>query len=518
MPDQDFFREVTIRICGTLDIMTGIRRSLAYLQQFLPVDGMGLCVYEKDSQAVRTVGVVARNYDGEMDLRIPLVGKVRDKIRSQFFRVTANRSGLDPVHMQIVNRPRSNALLSLITPYFGFEHYSFLLMQLVVEGQSLGVLVLRAEGEDRFTSEHAQLISFVHEPFAIALANAKKHEEIVQLKDMLTDDNLFLHKELLKISGDEIIGEESGLGDVMSLVRQVSPLDSPVLLRGETGVGKDIIANAIHYFSPRSQAPFIKVNCGAIPETLIDSELFGHERGAFTGAVTQKRGYFERAHKGTLFLDEVAELPPHAQVRLLRVLQFKEFERVGGAGSVSVDIRVVAATHQNLEEMVREGRFREDLWFRLNVFPVTIPPLRERKQDIPALVHYLMLKKSKQLRLQGPPSLAPGSLDCLVGYHWPGNVRELENVLERALILGGGKPLTFDRFTFSPEAESVDPPGETGPLEFNRLAANHIREVLKITGGKVHGPGGAAEMLKMNPSTLRNKMRKLGIPFGRKAH
>jgi transcriptional regulator with GAF, ATPase, and Fis domain len=375
---------------------------------------------------------------------------------------------------------------------------------------------LRAEGEDRFTQDHAQLISLVHEPFAIALANARKHEEIVHLKDMLTDDNRFLHEELLRISGDEIIGEESGLADVMNMVRQVSPLDSPVLLRGETGVGKDVIANAIHYSSPRARSPFIKVNCGAIPETLIDSELFGHERGAFTGAVAQKRGYFERAHKGTLFLDEVGELPPHAQVRLLRVLQYKEFERVGGAGTVSVDLRVIAATHQNLEEMVEQGRFRQDLWFRLNVFPITIPPLRERKQDIPALAHYLMLKKSKQLRLHGQPMIAPGSLNRLSTYDWPGNVRELENVLERALILANGRPLTFEGLALPGGYEPVRAPSHAAPMEFNELAASHIREVLKSADGKIHGPGGAAEMLNMNPSTLRNKMRRLNIPFGRK--
>lgn len=517
MRENDFFREVTVRICGTLDIMTGIRRSLAYLQRFLPVDGIGLCAYEKQFRAVRAIAVVARNYNGEVDLTIPLVGKQRDRLVSQFFGVSANRQGLDPVQMNIINRPKTDPLLNIIMPYFGSDSFSFLIMQLIVEGQNLGALVLRAEGEDRFTAEHAQLVSLVHEPFAIALANARRHEEIVHLKDMLSDDNQFLHKELLRISGDEIIGEESGLKQVMEMVRQVSPLDTPVLLRGETGVGKDVIANAVHYSSSRANGPFIKVNCGAIPETLIDSELFGHERGAFTGAVAQKRGYFERAHEGTLFLDEIGELPVHAQVRLLRVLQYKEFERVGGVGPVSADIRVIAATHQNLEEMVKEGRFRQDLWFRLNVFPIVIPPLRERKQDMPALVHHLMSKKSKQLRLHGEPSLAPGSLDRLVAYYWPGNVRELENVLERALIIANGRPLTFDRFAFVPDGEDRRPMDGVASMELDRLTASHIAEVLRVTGGKVHGPGGAAEILKINPSTLRHRMRRLGIPFGRKA-
>ena len=218
------------------------------------------------------------------------------------------------------------------------------------------------------------------------------------------------------------------------MVRLVASLNSPVLLLGETGVGKEVIANAIHYSSPRKDGPFIKVNCGAIPDTLIDSELFGHEEGAFTGATTKKRGRFERAHKGTILLDEIGELPPPAQIRLLRVIQNKEVERVGGTKPIPVDIRVIAATHRNLKEMVSKNEFREDLWFRLNVFPITIPPLRERKEDIHALVQHFAERKSKELKFHTVPTLATGAIDRLKSYHWPGNVRELENVVERALI------------------------------------------------------------------------------------
>jgi transcriptional regulator with GAF, ATPase, and Fis domain len=516
---DDVFRQVTIRICGTLDIKNGMRRCLQYLREVLPIDGMGFCIYDKELHAVRTIGVVGPDYyDGETDRVFPLAADARERLKaeeSEFLRVTANRCGLDPVQMRIVNQ-KDHPLLKLVTNHFGEEDFSFLFMQLVLEGQVLGALVVRGEGEGRFTEEDAQALSVVHEPFAIALSNALKHEELQKLKDMLSEDNEYLHKELLRASGDEIIGEESGLKSAMDMVRQVAPLDSPVLLRGETGVGKDVIANAIHYSSPRNRGPFIKVNCGAIPETLIDSELFGHERGAFTGALAQKRGYFERAHKGTLFLDEVGELPPHAQVRLLRVLQYKEFERVGGAGPITVDIRVVAATHRNLEEMVREGRFREDLWFRLNVFPILVPPLRDRKEDIPVLVHHLMIKKSKQLRLHVQPSLAPGALDRLLAYHWPGNVRELENVVERALILSKGRPLDFDRLALVTEQEGeVIPASSPTALRYDDLAAAHIRRVLEMTGGKVQGPGGAAEVLGVKSSTLRNRMKKLGIPYGR---
>ena len=229
------------------------------------------------------------------------------------------------------------------------------------------------------------------------MSNTLKHREVVQLTNLLADDNRYLYRELRHISGDDIVGANFGLKEVMEKVRHVAALDSPVLLLGETGVGKDVIANAIHYSSSRKEGPFVKVNCGAIPESLIDSELFGHEKGAFTGATSQKRGRFERADNGTIFLDEIGELPPQAQVRLLRVLQDKEIERLGGTKTIQLDIRIIAATNRNLEEMVKAGQFREDLWFRLNVFPVWIPPLLQRKADIPSLFNHFILQQSKEL-------------------------------------------------------------------------------------------------------------------------
>jgi transcriptional regulator with GAF, ATPase, and Fis domain len=274
--------------------------------------------------------------------------------------------------------------------------------------------------------------------------HALKHQKVSQLQAMLEDDNRFLHDQLREISGSNIIGADFGLREVMEKVRRVAPMDSPVLLLGETGVGKEVIAHAIHAASPRMDGPFIKVNCGAIPEHLIDSELFGHERGAFTGAVAQKRGRFERAHGGTIFLDEIGELPPQAQVRLLHVLQNKLIERVGGTTSLEVDIRVISATHRHLREMVTTGQFREDLWFRLNVFPLQIPPLRERIEDIPALLNYFIEKKKRELKLDISVKLNPGSLENLMAYDWPGNVRELINVVERAMIQHHNGMVSFE--------------------------------------------------------------------------
>ncbi len=332
------------------------------------------------------------------------------------------------------------------------------------------------------------------------------------------EDNRFLHRELHRLSGDKIIGAEFGLKDVMEKANMASSVESPVLLQGKTGVGKDIIANYIHYSSSRYKESFITVNCGAIPDELIDSELFGHEKGAFTGALSQKRGRFERANKGTIFLDEIGELPLSAQVRLLRVLQNKEIERVGGVKTILLDIRIIAATNRNLETMVKNKQFREDLWFRLNVFPLLIPPLRLRIEDIPALAQHFIKRKTKELKLRDTPHLVSGAIDTLMAYDWPGNVRELENVIERAMILHRGKPLRFDDLGLSPvepiNSTTVAPEDET--LELDALVKIHIQRVLKLTGGKIHGPGGAGEVLGMNPDTLRYRMKKLGIPFRKK--
>jgi len=329
------------------------------------------------------------------------------------------------------------------------------------------------------------------------------------------EENRFLKRELHRLSGDKIIGAEFGLKDVIEKADMASSVESPILLLGETGVGKDIIANYIHYTSSRHNEPFITVNCGAIPDEFIDSELFGHEKGAFTGAISQRQGRFERADKGTIFLDEIGELPLPAQVRLLRVLQNREIERVGGLKIIPLDIRIIAATNRNLEEMIRNKTFREDLWFRLNVFPLLIPPLRLRIEDIPALTQHFIERKKKELKLSNTPSLATGSIDTLMAYDWPGNVRELENIIERAIILHRGSPLRFDDLgPFPVKPVSITSGSIKGDnLELDALVKDHITRVLKLTRGKIHGPGGAGEVLGVNPDTLRYRMRKLGIPF-----
>ncbi|HVP78409.1 MAG TPA: sigma 54-interacting transcriptional regulator [Thermodesulfobacteriota bacterium] len=514
-----FFREATLRICSSLDIEMALKRCFEYIGAFIPVIGTTLHTLDPDLNLMQLVASVGVNQVEGSKQVLPLPEKGRNK-RTADLQAALLRN---EVVIQVINQPDQEVGLPEILERLRLKSdISVMMMYLKLESSLIGMLGVAAGSLNKYTNEHARLLQLLHEPFAIAMSKALEHLEIIRLKDMLADDNRYLFDELRSALGDEIIGSDFGLKTVMEMVKQVASIDSPVLLLGETGTGKEVIANAIHYSSPRKDGPFIKVNCGAIPETLLDSELFGHEKGAFTGAISQKRGRFERANKGTIFLDEIGELPAQAQVRLLRVLQTKEIERVGGTTSIPVDIRIISATNRNLEEMIASGRFREDLWFRLNVFPIMIPPLRERRVDIPALVHHFIDRKTKELKLAERPVLNRGAIDRLVAYDWPGNVRELENLIERALIqYRGGGGLSFDAL-LAPQVpgghEGIREAGRNRTLlSFDEMAVQHIRRALQLAGGKINGPGGAAQLLGLHPNTLRTRMNKLGIPFGRKS-
>jgi formate hydrogenlyase transcriptional activator len=311
---------------------------------------------------------------------------------------------------------------------------------------------------------------------------------------------------------DNVIGQSPALRSVLRKVHQVSPVETTVLLMGETGTGKELIARAIHEASPRRSRPLIKINCGAIPSGLIESELFGHEKGSFTGAYQQRIGRFELADKGTLFMDEVGELPLETQVKLLRVLQEQEFERVGSTKPMRADVRLISATNRDVEKEVAEGRFRADLFYRLNVFPIRIPPLRERPDDIPLLVDHFLAQFQRKLA-KSLKSVDEKSMDQLRRYSWPGNIRELQNVLERACVLSSGPVVSLAE----PLRASAQTPAAGGPalatpmttLEESERA--HIRRALRLAEGKIHGPKGAADLLGINPSTLRSRMEKLGL-------
>jgi transcriptional regulator with GAF, ATPase, and Fis domain len=514
-----FFREATLRICSSLNIVEALKSCFDYVKLFIPMNRMYLHLYDADLNLTRLVASACDDMMEEPERILYLPEKGRNERAAELKADLLNNEDV----LRVRNQPDPEAGIPEILERFGLNAKTSLMNMLLklVKGNQIGSLLVFADGLNQYTAEHARLLKLLHRPFAIAISNALELREVIRLKDMLADDNRYLFEELRSASGDEIIGSDFGLKAVMKMVRQVAPLDSPVLLQGETGTGKEVIANAIHYSSPRKDGPFIKVNCGAIPETLLDSELFGHEKGAFTGAVSQKRGRFERANKGTIFLDEIGELPAQAQVRLLRVLQAKEIERVGGTTSIPVDVRIISATNRNLEEMIASGRFREDLWFRLNVFPIMIPPLRQRREDIPALVHYLIDRKRKELKLTERPVLAAGAVDRLMAYDWPGNVRELENLIERALIQSRGNMLSFETLSAPQVPVGREVARDAGRnrtvLSLDEINAQHIRQALETAGGKINGPGGAAQILGLHPNTLRSRMNKLGIPYGRKS-
>ncbi|MBI4765358.1 MAG: sigma 54-interacting transcriptional regulator [Deltaproteobacteria bacterium] len=506
--EKEFFRQATLEICSSLDIEKALFNSFTYICKYIPADQMNLNFFNENMSE----GIIYAIATHEGSKIINLVHPYSQKEKKVFF---------DPDRtpdLLLLNSAEGLPIAQKALELLKRPDSSFLGLRLRIDGQLKGSINLLARGKNRFTQEHLHLFSLLKDPWTIVLINNRQYRELLDLKELIADDNRYLRKELQLQIGEKIIGSDKGLKNVVSMLRHVAPQNSPVLLLGETGVGKEVFALAIHHLSSRSEGPFIKVNCGAIPETLIDSELFGHEKGAFTGAVSQKRGRFERAQKGTIFLDEIGELPLPAQVRLLRVLEDKTIERVGGSEPLALDIRIIAATHRNLKNMIESGSFREDLYYRLNVFPIEIPPLRHRKSDLSDLAEYFIRKKSIDLGRYPLPALAPGAVKRLMAYDWPGNVRELENTIERALILNKDPFLDFDPVHHPGLKDPV--PDQHQPhlrtLKFDEMAFYHISQILKSTDGRIQGKGGAAEILGINPGTLRHKMRMLGIPFGRK--
>ena len=404
------------------------------------------------------------------------------------------------------------------------------LIPLVNRGRVLGILATSRNTETPFTPEDVDFLSRASGQIAIAIENALAYQEISELKDKLAQEKLYLEDEIRTDSGFErIIGKSAALKRVHQLVETVASSDSTVLLLGETGTGKELIARAIHERSRRNGRTFVKLNCAAIPTGLLESELFGHEKGAFTGAITQKIGRLELADKGTLFLDEVGDIPTEIQPKLLRALQEREFERLGSTHTRKVNVRLIAATNRDLEKMVAEREFRSDLFYRLNVFPIRIPPLRERKDDIPLLVSFFVQKFAKEMQKE-IESVHPGVMKGLTAWEWPGNIRELENFIERAVILTRGKalevPLTelrkaetetasdapvVNKKRTDRKASSLQPDIDAGAEEYEKKQRDEITQALAACKGRIGGADGAAVRLNINRTTLMYRMRKLGI-------
>jgi formate hydrogenlyase transcriptional activator len=379
-------------------------------------------------------------------------------------------------------------------------------IKLIVREKVIGIAFFSRSAPVAFTEDDMAILEDVSRALAVAVANALANEEIRKLRDQLERENIVLREQLRRVQRfDEIVGDSPPLRRALDAVEQVAATDATVLITGETGTGKELIARAIHRLSPRARGPLVKFNCAAIPHTLLASELFGHERGAFTGAVARRKGRFEQANGGTLFLDEIGELPPEMQVMLLRVLQEREFERLGGGETVRVDVRIVAASNRDLAEDVRAGRFRGDLYYRLNVFPIHMPPLRERVEDIPLLTSHFVAKHGERFG-RAINRIDRRAMNLLASYHWPGNVRELENVIERAVILSRNGALRVERDVLPSGAAA----GNVSEL-LQTQERGAIESALRASRGRVSGLNGAAKALGLAPSTLEFRIKRLGI-------
>ena len=501
-------------------IITNLTKDALYhaiceaLRRVLPVDRASLSLYQPDRDTLRIIALErdwGLDYFGvgtEMNRKDSHHGWVFDHQRP-LLRRDVETEWQYPVEQRLLNT--------------GLR--SFCLAPLILEGKSIGTLGIGSDKANQYSEADAEFLCEVAGQVALAAANMKAYEEIAGLKARLEKENVYLQEEIrTEHNFEEIVGNSPALMAVLLKVEQVAPTDSTVLIYGETGTGKELVARAIHDRSARKDRALVRVNCSAISAGLVESELFGHLKGAFTGAIERRVGRFELADHGTIFLDEIGELPLETQVKLLRVLQEQEFEPVGSSRPLRVDVRVIAATNRNLREAVEAGRFRSDLFYRLNVFPLELPPLRERRSDIPQLVTHCVSRFSKRFgkKIEG---VSQESMARLMSYPWPGNVRELQNVMERAVVLSAGPTLRLDQDlvplaasegsleTSEIPAEDARPaaPAPSGLPTLEEVERSHILAALQQTGGVVDGPKGAAKILSLHPNTLRHRMNKLGI-------
>jgi formate hydrogenlyase transcriptional activator len=428
------------------------------------------------------------------EMIVPLDGSITGKAFRMRRPLVLDRTAMDEFDSPTSRLMRAEGVRSVVV------------MPLITHDRALGTLSLASLRDAAFQQGDVDLLVQVAVQVAIAVENAIAFQEIAVLKNKLAQEKLYLEDEIRsEMNFDEIIGESSLLRAILKQVETVAPTDSTVLITGETGTGKELIARAIHQLSPRRERTFVKVNCAAIPTGLLESELFGHERGAFTGAIAQRIGRFELANGGTIFLDEVGDIPLELQPKLLRVLQEQEFERLGSTQTIRVDVRLVAATNRDLAEMVAARTFRSDLYYRLRVFPLHMPALRERQEDIPALVRYFVEKHSRRTN-RSVETIPAETLDLLVRYSWPGNIRELENLIERAVIVSPGPVL---RVPLSELKSPNEPLADN--LTLRAAEREHILKALEATNWVLAGPRGAAARLGMKRTTLQSKMRKLGV-------
>lgn len=506
--EKHFYHESTLRLCSSLQLEKSLQSYFEFIRGELPIDGLFINIFRKQFNDIQFIAHVNANQSCTLDRQISIPEELAKCLD-------------DPQRprVRIVNDIEHDPITALVAPKVISGIRSLIILRMSIENTHLGIVGFYAKTTGVFRPRHADLIAPHMHALALITALNLRGRNLLKENEALSKQNVSLRRTLDVQNG--VVGANSGLKHVMQQVQSIAKINTTVLMLGETGCGKEVIANAIHELSERSDKPFIKVNCGAIPDTLIDSELFGYEKGAFTGAESRKIGYFEQANGGTIFLDEIGELPLSAQVRLLRVLQNSSITRVGGHDAVQLDIRIVAATHRNLQAMIHREVFREDLWYRLAIFPIEIPSLRQRRTDIPLLVQHFIEQLSSKFNLPQLPRVAPEQLNILNQYAWPGNVRELINVLERAIIQQPSGPLDFgflaphqgeEITTQANQTVIIDPNYASDKLvPLDVMTRKYISHALRITGGKLYGPGGAAELLDINANTLRSKMKKLGI-------
>jgi formate hydrogenlyase transcriptional activator len=489
--------EVTNATVSKLDLRALFSAISASLRRVIHHEYTSLALYEEELDQMRVLALDFPQGKGLIheEMTVPLEASVIGGVFRSRKPLVLDRAGIEKFASPTARLLRDEGVRSVVS------------MPLVTHDRALGTLTLASLRDAAFEQHDVDLLVQVASQVAIAVENALAFQQIAELKNKLAQEKLYLEDEIRsEMNFEEIVGESASLRAVLKQVETVAPTDSTVLIQGETGTGKELIARAIHNLSPRREHTFVKVNCAAIPAGLLESELFGHERGAFTGAIAPQVGRVELAHRGTLFLDEVGDIPLELQPKLLRVLQEHEFERLGSTHTIRADVRIVAATNRDLAEMVADRTFRNDLYYRLCVFPLIVPPLRDRRDDIPALVRYFVQKYARRMN-RSIESIPSEALELLVRYPWPGNIRELENLIERAVILSPGSVLRVPVAELKPPADS--PAGDI--LTLRAAEREHILKALEATNWVLAGPGGAAARLGMKRTTLQSRMAKLGL-------
>jgi formate hydrogenlyase transcriptional activator len=505
--------DVTNQVVSNLELRDLLRAISQDVRRVMQCDYVGLSLPDAEERQLRLYAFDFPDGKGflQEDLVYPIEGSPSGAAFRTMKPLTLQSPFTDWLHYPIVQSAVREGLKS------------FCFLPLITRKRAIGTLVLARLRDDAFRQADIDFLSQVANQVALAVENALAYREIRDLKEQLSKEKLYLEDEIrAEMNFAQIIGSSASLRKALKRVETVAPTDSTVLIYGETGTGKELIARGIHDLSPRRAKPFVKLNCAAIPTGLLESELFGHEKGAFTGAIVQRIGRFEVADGGTIFLDEIGEIPLELQTKLLRVLQEREFERLGSSRTIRTDARLIAATNRDLEAMVGEQKFRSDLFFRLDVFPVHVPPLRERQEDIPLLVRHFTQEFSRRMKkvIETIPSAA---MDALYQYHWPGNIRELQNVIERAVIISTGPALSIDVADLKlpkagppPAEKPASPKSANGALHnvLEETERQQILKALKQSDWIVAGPNGAAMRLGMNRSTLQVRIRKLGISRG----